>query len=280
MTKSLKPEYLHGSTFPVSWEDILTSRVGFYKFIKGSLRDRFHHYLLTFMEEKEFVGVGGFSITNEVKLIVSSSAVKLVLFLGLDCYSHLKCIEVSNASLGGKTVGFMDFDGRIRLNWRETKISSYDYNDGYNLVIHEFAHLLDLNHGYFDGLPSQGFGPDEKNLRATLYEYYDQYVCSDSEQKLKKRTTERNEYKILLEILTSYGLKSEAEFFAMATEMFFELPWKFRELLPLLYKKFSLYYRWDPAEFFVKETKDICAISSPFYNAPEVYDYLYRYAGI
>jgi Mlc titration factor MtfA (ptsG expression regulator) len=105
--------------------------------------------------------------------------------------------------------------------------------DGHNLVYHELAHKLDMLDGYADGTPPLA----TRQQRQRWHE-----VCERSFLDLRART-ERGEPTFL----DSYGAVDEAEFFAVATEHFFDQPRELRLAEPALYEVLSAFYRQDPA---------------------------------
>ena len=104
--------------------------------------------------------------------------------------------------------------------------------DGHDTALHEFAHVLDRASGRFDGTP---------NLRAS--EHYRPWAQVMSRHFLKLKRGGWHQH----EVLRGYGAKNEAEFFAVATESFFEKPLQMRDLTPDLYDELKRFYGFDPA---------------------------------
>lgn len=108
-------------------------------------------------------------------------------------------------------------------------------DDAFNVVFHEFAHQLDQEEGITD---SEGFLPglpEGTRWREVFEEEYERLMAEDE----AGRWT----------LLDPYGAESPAEFFAVATETFFEMPGEMRRRHPELYEALSLYYRQDPASW-------------------------------
>jgi len=104
---------------------------------------------------------------------------------------------------------------------------------GHNVVYHEFAHKLDMLDGAADGTPLLAD-------RDQLAEWVD--VCSFEFLRLRRLAEEGHKT-----FLDAYGATNEAEFFAVATEEFFDRPIALRKQVPDLYRVLSAYYRQDPA---------------------------------
>jgi Mlc titration factor MtfA (ptsG expression regulator) len=108
--------------------------------------------------------------------------------------------------------------------------------DGYNVVIHEFAHKLDMLNGPPDGTPPLPAGISRKDWEDTLLAAYDDFCALvDEAEQLNEDT-----------LLDSYAAENPGEFFAVMSEAFFETPQILREEYPALYEKLSAFYRQDP----------------------------------
>ena len=131
--------------------------------------------------------------------------------------------------------------GTVVLTWFSTLEGADGFKDGQNLVLHEFAHQLDLEDGQNDGAPVLKAGG--------LFETRDRYrtwarVLSAEYEKLREAS--RNGEKTVLD---KYGARNPAEFFAVATECFFERPWQLKQKHPELYDELKSYYEQDPISF-------------------------------
>ncbi len=124
------------------------------------------------------------------------------------------------------------------LAWDEAKRGAADPADGMNLVLHEFAHQLDFEDSETDGAPAL----------ATRTEYL-------SWARVMSREFEalRAAYKAgTPTVLDTYGATNPAEFFAVATEAFFERPAALRAKQPELYRELARFYHQDPATYFAE----------------------------
>jgi MtfA peptidase len=140
-------------------------------------------------------------------------------------------VEGQSARLGEASAS-----GAVVLSWPDVLEGGRIPDDGRNVVFHEFAHVLDLKGHGFDGAP--------------LLENHEQYrtwaeVMTAEYHRLIRRTRRGHET-----VLDPYGTVSEAEFFAVATESFFEQPLDMQDEHPKLYDLFRGFYHQDPAERF------------------------------
>ncbi|QRN97164.1 zinc-dependent peptidase [Archangium violaceum] len=222
--------------FPPEWLDFLERRIPFWGGLAPESRPRFLDLLKVFAWEKEFIGAGGFSITDEVRVVVSATAVRLVLYLDLSYYDRLREIIVypDTFRLPDRTGGVLGEAknwGTVILSWRAVLAGLGDPRDGHSTAVHEFAHVLDREDGAFDGTPQ---------LRQ--YSHYRAWASVMGEHFLKLREGRPVER----QVLDDYGGLNEAEFFAVATESFFEKPRQMKDKTPELFEELKRFYGCDP----------------------------------
>jgi Mlc titration factor MtfA (ptsG expression regulator) len=119
------------------------------------------------------------------------------------------------------------------LAWDSTLHGARDVRDGENVVFHEFAHQLDFESGDSNGTPLLGSNQQYASWARVLGAEYERL----------RRTSEEGRPSVLDE----YGAENPAEFFAVATEAFFERPVELRAKHPALYDELRAYYEQDPA---------------------------------
>jgi Mlc titration factor MtfA (ptsG expression regulator) len=200
--------------------------------------------MAVFLHEKAFEGCGGLVLTDEIRHTIAASACLLLVgldvtepFPGLDVIRvYPSTVRVPRSQRDGHIVtesaaalhGVSSRGGYIVLSWEAAREGAGDPHDGHNVVLHEFAHQLDTEDGAANGapiLPAGLYGPWARILGAAFAQ-----LVADVEA---ARPT----------ALDAYGATNPAEFFAVATEMFFERP---RDLLvaePALYAVLERYYR-------------------------------------
>ena len=223
---------------PEAWLQPLQQHVPFFAQLQGEQRQRFLDLLKVFVWEKSFVGAGGMEITDEVKVVVSAAAVRLVLHLDLTYYDRLSEIVVypshyKHPETTGVILGEANAWGTVVLSWDAVLHGLENTCDGHDTATHEFAHVLDRADGAFDGTPE---------LRQ--WSHYSPWAQVMSHHYLRLQQRKRAERKAL----RSYGAKNEAEFFAVATEAFFEKPRQLLKRTPDLYQELSRFYGFDPLD--------------------------------
>jgi Mlc titration factor MtfA (ptsG expression regulator) len=234
---------------PISedWITLLEKNVSLYTRLPNTFKQQLHGCIQLFIHEKEFIGQG-ITITEQIRLTIAGNACMLLLkghkrsFPGFtsilvypDTYvakqtSHdgsLEAIEDSHRA------GESWFRGPIVLSWGDAIRGSKNANDGHNVVIHEFAHKLDEQNGNMDGLPV---------LRENSHYSEWTSVLSDEFDALKHRSKRGKN-----SVMDEYGTVSPPEFFAVATESFFEKSKQMKKKLPELYEQLSRFYNIDPA---------------------------------
>ena len=208
-------------------------------------------HIQVFLAEKNFEGCGGLKLTAEMKVIIAAQACLLLLHRETDCYARLRSILVYPSTYvakelddSGHVVTAQDSDrlgeswhtGAVVLAWDSVRAGAMGINDGQNLVFHEFAHQLDQEDGHADGAPILAQRTRYAQWARVLGREFKQ-LCDDAESERKT-------------LLDHYGAKNPAEFFAVATECFFEKPEKLRHKHPELYEELKEFYRQDPCEDF------------------------------
>lgn len=238
MFRKLRRRRLLKEPFPEEWMTILEKMAPFTRSYQGELRERFLQMLRIFAEEKVFTGVGDMEITDEVRVVISACAIRLIINLDLSFYDRLSEIlvypyvyrhpEGDDAILGEAS----DW-GTVVLSWPAVLEGLANPRDGHETAIHEFAHVLDrAGDGEFDGTPKLQALADYKPWADVMSLHY-----------LRLRDHKKKERKVL----RMYGATNEAEFFAVATEAFFEKPIQMKRLLPDLYEELQEFYGGDPA---------------------------------
>ncbi|MBN2498319.1 MAG: zinc-dependent peptidase [Deltaproteobacteria bacterium] len=221
---------------PDTWRAILASRVPFYRNLPAAEQERFCELVWIFGREKHFIGAGGLEITDEHRAVISACAVRLAMNLDLSRYDRLTEIlvypYVYTHPEGGAIFGEAHAWGTVVLSWPAVLQGLADPGDGLETGAHEFAHVLDRVDGAFDGTP-------ELRARAD----YAPWVEAMSRRFLGLQRRQKAERRVL----RRYGATNEAEFFAVATESFFEKPRQMKERTPDLYAVLQAFYGGDPA---------------------------------
>ena len=122
--------------------------------------------------------------------------------------------------------------GVVVLSWDDVQLGAADVRDGHNVVLHEFAHQLDQEDGSADGAPILP--------RRSMYSAWGRVLGAEYEELREAAETGKKS------VLDAYGATEPAEFFAVATEAFFEKPIQLKKKHPELYEELKSFYGQDP----------------------------------
>lgn len=248
--KARRRERILREPFPNDWEPIVRRTVRFYSQWADDLRRRLRECVQIFVAEKQFVGCAGVEITDEIKVTVAAGACLLLLGLpDLDVFPRLREVIVyphdwtdSIEAIGpdGRPyqihhtrVGEAWRRGPVVLAWDSVQRSVAAPCDGYNVVYHEFAHVIDLQGGMADGIPPLGSRDEAENWTDVFFREFDDFVHASRAGRLT--------------FIDPYGASHPAEFFAVATEHFFEQSRQLKLNHPALYDLLAGFYQQDPA---------------------------------
>lgn len=234
--------------FSKKWREILRRNVPYFYSMPADLQLQLKQHILVFVDEKDFMGFEGVQIDDEIKITIAAQACLLLLNRKTDYYPKLKSIYVypeafvtnhptkdvagvvheQRRVLSGESWEL----GKVVLSWRDTKDGAIIVDDGRNVVIHEFAHQLDQETGSANGAPFL----KHKNRRCWSEVLSKEFDVLHS-QMLKGEPS----------LLDKYGATNPAEFFAVASEVFFEQPQKLQHIHPNLYSQLQDLYHINPA---------------------------------
>jgi len=239
-------------SFPEDWRRVLQEKVFHYHLLSEKKQNYFEQLVQIFIAEKNFEGCGGLEITDEMRVVIAGHACLLILNLPHDYYSKIESILVypstvklppprsgifTRGPLIARTempiVGQAFMHGSVMLVWNSVKHDVAHPHGGHNVVYHEFAHILDMFDGRADGTPTL---PGREQYREWGEVCTRVYFDLRSLQKRGKKT-----------FLNSYAATNEAEFFAVATEYFFERPIRMKEKRGELYRVLQQFYQQDTA---------------------------------
>ena len=237
---------------------MIERRVAFFVRLSAADRSELLAHIQVFLNEKRFEGCAGLVMNDEIRVTVAAQACLLLLRRKTNYFPRLLTIlvypsmylveeqrhiegpvwEEGTMSRLGETGRAM---GSMVLAWDAVKSGAADPSDGKNVVLHEFAHQLDFENDAADGAP----------------------VLTTREQQLSWRETMKTEFASLRAaeetgiptLLDTYGATNPAEFFAVATEAFFERPRMLRAHHPRLYSELQNYFKQDPIEFSAEELR-------------------------
>lgn len=202
-----------------------------------------------FLADKEFAGAHGLAVDDEMAVAIAAQACLPVLELGLGWYDGFKGIVVHADTVVAQREYIDDagvvheyeeelsgeamHGGPVMLAWRDVADAGESAGDAYNVVVHEFVHVLDMRDGVADGVPPL---PDRRSREAWIdvltaeYDAFCERIDADE-----------------LTLLDPYAAEAPEEFFAVASEAFFVAPQEFRAEHPALYDQLRAFFKQDPA---------------------------------
>lgn len=234
--------------FPPSWRRML-ARVPLWQRLPPPVRAQIETAARRLMQRVSFIGCNGLTVTDEMRVIIATQAALLVAHRDSHAYDALYSVLVypgefvvedrDEDEFGLVTVGRRALSGqtidvsRIVLSWEDIE-DGLAGDEGYNVVLHEFAHYLD--HLAEGALTDGGvLAPGAQRWHAMLEAAYEA-LCD---------AVDRGEDSLI----DPYGAEDLAEFFATATEVFFERAREFRAAHPRLHAELREFYGVDPAEW-------------------------------
>jgi MtfA peptidase len=211
--------------------------------------ERLRDLVVLFLDDKGVIGAQGHEVTPLQRVIIALQACVLVLNIGLDHYEGFENVVVypdefvpgweweDEAGVvhkhGEPMAGEAMPGGPVVLSWPDVEASANFDEAGMNLVIHEFAHKIDMRGGDANGcppLPADMNGDAWKKALAAAYEHFRGRVDRGD------RTA-----------IDEYAAESPGEFFAVLSEVFFADPQLLQDEYPDVYAQFAQFYRQDPA---------------------------------
>jgi Mlc titration factor MtfA (ptsG expression regulator) len=234
--------------FPDEWRTLLSTNMVHWRMLDDAERSRLEDLVKGFLFDKRFEWVDGLEESEDIKVLVAASACLLILGLENSYYRDVTSIIMypSNTAQRGHRaapeaaglatdaivpiLGEAMLHGPVIIAWDSAKRSAAHPATGHNVIYHEFAHKIDMADGAADGLP-----PMAREQRERWEE-----VCRREYEALRDGTNEDP-------FLDVYGAVNRAEFFAVATELFFDRPVDMQRHEPDLYDVLREFYRQDPA---------------------------------
>lgn len=211
-------------------------------------KQRLQELVILFLHRKAFEGAHGLQVTQAMKLVIAMQACLPILHLGLDCYDGWYSIIVYPAGFAPKRVVMDEYGvehhvqsglsgeswqrGPVILSWTDSEHAGII--DGQNLVIHEFAHKLDMQNGSANGFPPLHSSMQKEEWVKAFSAGFEDF----------KQQCENGHHPDI----DCYGATSPAEFFAVFSEVFFEQPGLLVTHYPQIHAQLKLYYKQDPLQ--------------------------------
>ena len=235
--------------FPPPWLATIGANFPYFGRLPPADQAELLGHVQVFLDETTFEGCGGLAIDDTIRVTIAAQACLLLLHREAGGFADLETVLVYPSAYvdprpriveGGVVVeggqarlGESWTRGVVVLAWDSVLAGAADLRDGHNVVLHELAHQLDQEDGAADGVPALP--------RPGMYAAWARVLGADFEE-LARESAEGHRT-----VMDAYGATNPAEFFAVATEAFFERPRALRAKHPALYEQLGLYYRQDPA---------------------------------
>jgi Mlc titration factor MtfA (ptsG expression regulator) len=232
--------------FRPEWRELVASRMRHWAYLDADERSRLEAITLELMADKDWEAAQGFELTPEIIVTIAAQAALLALCLPDGAYRAVGSIIVhpttfvmtgEHSQVPGLVsddplpiLGLASYNGPVIIVWDDALAAARHPGHGHNVVFHEFAHKLDMLDGSIDGTPP-----------LATPEQFERWVevCSGVYRQVVEGTAGTS--------LEPYAGVNPAEFFAVATEVFFDDPEPLRREHPDLYEVLVGYYRQDTA---------------------------------
>lgn len=238
--------------FPAAWTEILERNVAAYRLLDAAEQQRLRDLVQVFVAEKHWEGASGLELDDEIKVTIAGSGCLLLLGRDHDLFAEVLSIVVYPSSVvvpeqarsifdpgiqptRGDTpvLGVAHRGGALVIAWDSALHGARDPRDGHNVVIHELAHKIDYLDGTADGTPPLD---GSAARRAWVAAFAPAYLAHKERAERGKKS-----------FLSDYAVTNEAEYFAVATEAFFEKPAELARELPDVYARLRDFYQLDLA---------------------------------
>lgn len=236
------------TAFPSAWVEILAENVHAYRLLDEAEQQHLRDLVQVFIAEKNWEGCNGLELDDEMRVTIAGSACLLILGRDHDLMNEVESILVYPSTVvlpdqeasffdgrprvigeGTEVLGLAHRGGPVVLAWDSVLRGAKNPADGNNVVIHEMAHKIDFLDGDADGTPPLETSAQRREWARICGEVY-----------LAVKSGEEH-------FLRDYAGTNEAEFFAVASEVFFEKPKRLQKEIPELYGLLRKFYNLDLA---------------------------------
>lgn len=235
----------------------VAAKLSFLRGLSDEDTARLKRLVVLFLAEKEMHGAHGLELTDDVRLSIAAQACLPILNLGLDLYEswvgvivypgefrvHKEEVDENGVvhSFAEELAGEAWPGGPVILSWEDVGLAER----GYNVVIHEFAHKLDMRNGDPNGFPPLHREMVPADWKSAFSAAYRDFLAKvEAAEKLPERRMEAALDRLPMD---PYAAENAGEFFAVASEAFFETPERLAPAYPAVYEQLRLFYRQDPA---------------------------------
>lgn len=226
--------------FPESWARIVETRVRHWRRLPSADRRRLEDAVRIFVAEKSWEGCAGLAVTDEIRVTIAAQACLLALGFEGFFFDDVRSILIYPATFLAEHEGVQEdrigeaVEGStVVLSWDDVESGGGSPDELTNVVFHEFAHVLDMMGGDADGTPVI----DDPEQRAR----FDRVIDAEFDRHVEDEARDRES------VISFYGTTDRSEFFAVATEAFFQYPVELECERAELYRVLAEFYCQDPA---------------------------------
>jgi hypothetical protein len=230
------------------WQAVV-SALPFLAALSGEEQARLRSLAEDFLAEKEFTAAGGLELSDAICVSIAAQGCLPILNLGLDYYrGWVGVIVYADEFIIPRSVedefgvvheyqelasGEAWDGGPLLISWRDAQMAGA----GYNVVIHEFAHKLDMLNGDANGIPPLPAEISRRDWQQAMDASYEHFCARVDQADAADEET----------LFDPYAAENPGEFFAVMSEAFFETPDILQAEYPALYQNLTVFYRQDPA---------------------------------
>lgn len=236
--------------FPQDWLAIIRRRLSFYDRLTENEQNQLQELVQLFIAQKKFYGCQGLVLNDDIRVTIAAEACLLLLNRNTGIYPRLRHILVyphafvakhdaynEDGTINAGKRGLLGESwhyGKLILSWDDVTFGAANIHDGHNVTLHEFAHQLDSENGSSNGAPVLSSNSYQSWAKVLSREYRE---LQDAMQHHHRS------------VMDYYGATNPAEFFAVATETFFEKPEQLAKKHPALFAELQKFYRVNPAQW-------------------------------
>ncbi len=248
---------LRQQPFPKAWRKLLQQRWPLYRALPADLQQELRRQIQRFIAEVEFVGCDGLTVTEPMRVLIAAQACLLTLKLPVNDYPGLRqvlvypdafAVKQDRPDVAGVVHNNMQWregeswqQGQVILSWRHTLAGASIADDGRNLVVHEFAHQLDQQTGSVNGFPPLPTAQLQQDWSTQMQAAYTR-LQQDLQQGIAPW-------------IDPYAATNPAEFFAVISELFFEMPAYLAACQPGLYQLMQQFFQLDPQSWPLQQAE-------------------------
>ena len=249
--QSLRRGRLQRHPFPAAWRRILKRHVPLVRQLPVDLQLQLKQRMQVFIAEKPFIGCQGLIVTEAMRVVIAAQACLLLLNRPAEHFGNLRqvllypgafVVDKVHHAAGGVLrderqvlAGESWSQGQVVLSWDDVLEGAAVADDGRNVVVHEFAHQLDQADGAANGAPALARSADRKRWAR---------VMGNEFAHLERQLAQGED-----NLLGAYAATNPAEFFAVASEVFFERGPLLAATRPALFAELAAFYGVDPTSW-------------------------------